>query len=635
MATTLLELGPWRLIHGWLAAVAILAVLWSCFVGGHGQKRRRWADVAVAWLLWHWFTGGRLDPERSFPRLDQADEDVDEDVDEADGAGRAMRVAARAGLAVARTVAAGAVVAGEYVRSGAPHGTGPLEVAASGVAGAVAVAAVTVLIVHLAVRAAHWVRWVRPLHLAVHKAAGWDEKKVPSRYLRVPRDRAEGSNESVLARWRHPARRRVTGSSDGVIVKLPPTFDLRQAHKDQIVQIVRDKLALADVSVTWGVSGRHSYVQFRPRKQMPARAFFSDPEIRRLVEKAKPSAPVLGVTRGGTPVAVDLDVESPHVLISAGTGGGKSSTIQTIAAQLMWHGADAVIIDYKRHSHMWASGLAGVRYARDLGEIHRTLVEVGAEGQRRNLAWDGVGLDDQGPTFTRKLVVCEELNATTSMLRQWWKDNREPGDPLTSPAITALGQLLFMGRAVRIHVLAVAQMATAKDMGGPEMRENYAVRILARHTANAWKMLVPECTFVPASRHPGRAVVCIGGIATETQMVYFTPHQARAWVADRRGLQPVDVADVAGRSDPVSLGKQVATVAAPVLDEGEPVTLAEASNDRGRAVVDLSWQALRKAAERDPEFPPLVAHRGQARLYSPTALQRWETNRPVAKGNAE
>jgi hypothetical protein len=153
----------------------------------------------------------------------------------------------------------------------------------------------------------------------------------------------------------------------------------------------------------------------------------------------------------------------------------------------------------------------GVRYFRGIGEIHAALLELGKEGRRRNVAFDDIDIDDPAPQFPRLVVICEELNATMSMLKLYWHNNREPGDQPTSPAIVALGQLLFMGRAVRIHVLAVAQLATAKDLGGPEQRENYAVRILARYTANAWKMLVPECTYTPSTRHPaGRRCTSAG-----------------------------------------------------------------------------------------------------------------------------
>ena len=602
MTSSLFELGLWQIAFWWIGGTAFSAVVWLVW---SGQHRDQFADRAAAWWAWHWFTGGPLEGRRALVDLD-------------DDRSRAARAGHRAAQAAARTLPVAAVAGHEYVRAGAPWGAGTGTVAAAGFGVPLALAVVTLAVVHAAVRAAHHLQWVRPLHRAVCTPAGWDEDAKPSRYLHVPRNRAAGG--------------------DGVIVRVAPDFRHTDARRAEIVTTVQAKLALSDVSVTWVPDGRHSYVQFRPREQMPATARFSDPAIRELVEDAKRSAPVIGVTRGNKPVAVDLDSEAPHVLISASTGGGKSTMIRTLAAQLMRNGADVVVVDYKRHSHQWLRPIAGVTYVRDVEEIHRTLVSLAAEGHRRNRASDDLE-DGQDPGFRRLVVVCEELNATMAMLKMWWRDNRTSSDPVTSPAITGLGQILFMGRAVRIHVLAVAQMATAKDLGGPEMRENFAVRILARYTANAAKMLVPECGLPATSRHPGRAQVCIGGVATETQVIWMDEPEAQAWVADRRGTGPsspaADVATVAGRDTPGSQGKQAATVAGPPRDGVKGLTLLEASADRGLGVVELRHDALRQAARRDPEFPEPIGQRGPARLYAPATLQRWEANRPRAARPAE
>jgi DNA helicase HerA-like ATPase len=48
---------------------------------------------------------------------------------------------------------------------------------------------------------------------------------------------------------------------------------------------------------------------------------------------------VIGVAAGGRPVGVDLDSESPHTAVSAGTGAGKSNMLRVVAAQVMHHGA--------------------------------------------------------------------------------------------------------------------------------------------------------------------------------------------------------------------------------------------------------------------------------------------------------
>ncbi|MFD4955802.1 hypothetical protein [Streptomyces sp. NPDC058451] len=87
-----------------------------------------------------------------------------------------------------------------------------------------------------------------------------------------------------------------------------------------------------------------------------------------------------------------------------------------------------------------------------------------------------------------------------------------------------------MGRQVRLRVLLVAQSATARAVGGTEMRENFATRILVRYTRNAWRMLVPQVSPIPMpTEHPGRAQVVTGGRAHETQVLNLSNAEAREW----------------------------------------------------------------------------------------------------------
>ena len=89
-----------------------------------------------------------------------------------------------------------------------------------------------------------------------------------------------------------------------------------------------------------------------------------------------------------------------------------------------------------------------------------------------------------------------------------------------------------MGRQVRMHVLLVAQFATVRALGGPEVREQFATRILARYSLNAWRMLAGEVHPAPKStKHPGRAQVVIGGAASGL------PVGGCAWGRSRAGYR--------------------------------------------------------------------------------------------------
>jgi hypothetical protein len=261
------------------------------------------------------------------------------------------------------------------------------------------------------------------------------------------------------------------------------------------------------------------------------------------------------------------------------------------------------------------------------------LIELAAEAMERNVQADSYG-DDTEPPWQRRVVIMEELNSTMEELSAYWRD--ELGERGASPAVRAYRQILFMGRAVQVHLLTAAQLFTAQAAGGPAARGQYGTIVMSRFNQRAWKMLLPEISPIPkAGRQPGRGWVALGGEADETQIVFMTERECREWAASGKSSA---VALSRSAPDRESQGGSTATVAAaPVLKlvtdepEDEPVeglvSLWQASADKGDAWVPLRYDHLRKAAERGGEFPAPVRTVGRKRLYSTESLQRWVANR--------
>lgn len=459
----------------------------------------------------------------------------------------------------------------------------------------------------------HRRRYVRPLAKALGPIVGYPPHMAPGKWLQVPL-------------W--PGR---DGAETRVI--LPESFAGGADVQRQITGIVRDKLGLGEVDSTFSHVGRPA-ATFRPMPRPPKRVTLED--ARDLVESAPTSAPLIGIGHRGDPISVDLDSESPHVLISASTGGGKSVTARAILAQVLHHGGQALVLDIKMISHAWARGLPNVRYVRNIADIHDALCALRPELDRRNaLVDDGADQDgntdhvDVGP---RLVVLLEEINGTSQRLAAYWAEIRDKEDPKRSPAVDALADALYMGRAVRIHVLALGQMLTARALGGPELRECFGTRILARYTVNAWRMLLPEVWPMPrSSRHPGRVQVGMAGTAREAQVVFLSASEARElslsgtvsdW-ADSPANPAIQMAYTQREQMGYNPGLHLVTD-----DQGAPpVGLSEAVE---RGIVSLSLEALRSARKQDSEFPPAVGKRGTQLTYDPLALERWERNRPRA-----
>ncbi|MEW2223414.1 pRL2-11 [Streptomyces sp. NPDC006990] len=472
--------------------------------------------------------------------------------------------------------------------------------------------------------------WILPLHDALALPLQLPEQTDPRRYLHIPRNFNDDD-----ARIRVDVPRRLNFS------------------KDLVADIIATKLALESVTFSWHLSGSKTYVTVKKTRRPPSRAVVTDPTVHALVDKAPESAPVIGVGAGGREVSVDLDAESPHILVNASTGGGKSVTLRCIACQMLHHGSLVFVLDTKRISHPWASGLAGVTYCRDIADIHDQLITLGIEGRRRTRLADGLGIDaDPKAIGPRLLILLEEVNATMKQLARYWEKTRESGDPKTSPALDALDEILYMGRQLRMHVLLVAQSATARALGGPEVREQFATRILARYTLNAWRMLAPEVHPAPKStKHHGRAQVVSGGSARETQVLFFTDAEARQWATtgtpapaaagtQPRPMQPhkppadslPDTGSTAPGHPPVpeppAAGERPADTRNPApADDDQAVGLREAA---GHHLTGITLAALRFARANDPAFPPAADKRGAELLYRAGDLKKWARNRPRA-----
>lgn len=261
---------------------------------------------------------------------------------------------------------------------------------------------------------------------------------------------------------------------------------------------------------------------------------------------------LFGVDGDGEPVVQDLDSDSPHILVSASTGAGKSAVARSLAIQRLSRGDTVVFLDVKRHSHRWAKGLAPlIHYAPDVPSVGDALVQLGREVHRRNQVvdeWSGP-LED-APVGPPILVVFEEMNATTSRLRSLDRARKSAG----YGALDAWADILLMGRAVKIRAVAFAQLATYRASGGSEMVECFGTRVLINYSPKAWRYLAEDCgRAVPAPPEVGRGMVCRGTKAVETQLLWVpeesaapavtnaVPAQrlARQIAGTRRNLPPV------------------------------------------------------------------------------------------------
>jgi hypothetical protein len=236
----------------------------------------------------------------------------------------------------------------------------------------------------------------------------------------------------------------------------------------------------------------------------------------------------LGVGPEG-PVSVDLDAESPHILVNAPTGMGKSAVARSVAVQGLCRGDLVVFLDVKMHSHRWARDLAPLTFYADTdATVGAALVNLGRELHRRNqVVRDFDGDIEDALVGPRIIVVFEETNATLTHLAALDKTVASGG----YKAMDAFRDLMFMGRAVKMHVVAFAQLASYRSGLSADLIENFGTKVLISASQKAWKWLVPECgTYRSTPEIDGRALVCRGNRARETQLLWVEEEDAPALV---------------------------------------------------------------------------------------------------------
>jgi hypothetical protein len=441
-------------------------------------------------------------------------------------------------------------------------------------------------------------------------------------------------------------------------IDLPPTKTFTESQEKTLARSVAARIpGMHHPMHTFSYEGGQPFMELRPAPAPREWVRFSDPDVRALVECREPGHLFLGLGPRDAPQYLDLVKGAPHVGWSMPTNAGKSTAARGPIIQFLYDGGICLILDPKMDSHPWARDLPNVRFCDTPEEIFDGLMWLSNEVDRRNAIGKAHGdirgnVDPQliGPKL---LVIAEELNSMEIDQATYWRSIRQPGDPLKSPSMTALGRALNMGRAKRVYVFPISQELLVQSLGGPAAKANLSTRILGRADAATWNKLAPQCKvkgrYPKKSMHPGRVYVVTGDepgevpVPVSVQTMYVDEQDARDYAmsgivaefpADEAARQPEDrSAELYGHDGvrlprPGEMGELPQGLphlhAVPEL-ELEGITLAAAAE-----VLTLNVKTLRNARDRDPSFPDPVEtpQPGKPARYWMADLERWAENRP-------
>ena len=458
-------------------------------------------------------------------------------------------------------------------------------------------------------------------------------------------------------------------------VWLPAGSTLDSGTKKRITENIGARLGIPSPVGEWNEVGAAPFVDIKGAPVPPREVSYASllPAIARCAEDEI----IVGRGPGGRFVKVSLSEDAPHVLMSGAAGTGKSVLVRVFLRQRIERGDGVIITDPKRFSHIrWAGKLARDRvvYAHRDEDLHAVWMAVAEETARR------IELPEEELERQRRVfVVAEELNAQIKKLNRYWKaerrrimnrakaaladcvercdgsksdglalaiaeglDEADLDPPTTSPAVVALQETVFMGRELRMHMVAAAQRASAGVFGGGggDVRESFqGGRLIAKWDKKLWKMLVDTLDYVACPTGPRG----IWGLAKGDEFHVFRvpwmsePEMLEACLRAAPATGPVLGPQTSERSiDAESWDAERSVETASDRQAiTSAVTLANALDllpgQDGPAAITL--EGLRTAAKR-PGFPePLAKPDGQpygrteARLFDPDQLTDWQMAR--------
>lgn len=511
--------------------------------------------------------------------------------------GHASRWAHRAGweratIRVVATAVALAILYGYLVNR---------EVTADACLGALAGLAVGLVVrarIALAL-AKHHRRIVRPMYqsmsqviggtaIVAHSQAYGDDHK---RFLKVPLN------------YRDPKAR--------VRYMVPITWEGDSGSVRRLGAIVAKRLG-GDWDVMHHAQAWPPYVEFMPSPAPPKSVSFA--QIASAIERSGKSEIMIGIGTHDRTVSIDLDSESPHVAMSIGTGGGKSSLLRLIVMQLIRKGCERIdIVDPKRISQDWAKDIPGVY-------IHRTMpkqIQAIADFRKRMEARYEALENDSTLVFPRQALIIEEQNSFIDYAKTYWEDYRNELDkderakaPKRPPVIGDIGYILFQGRQAMMNVFSVFQQMNARASGGSDLRVNYGAKILARFGQAEWMMLVGTRPVPRSSRINGRGRFVLGQDDREVQFAFITEAEATEY-----GMRYASVV----REDTSPL-MTVSANGAGADDAGDVMTLREMCE---AGIIPIRWSAAKRTRSRAGESFPSGVKTPIGTAYEPAAVREF------------
>ncbi|WP_027935491.1 P-loop NTPase family protein [Amycolatopsis thermoflava] len=472
-----------------------------------------------------------------------------------------------------------------------------------------------------------------------------------------------------------------TPGGDPVWLALPDDWSGAQAAA--VVGLIEDRLG-GKWNARWHLTEHPHYATFTRSTAKPK-------PPKQVEWELSPDQYRIYVGKSGTEkVFVETETETPHWGVSAGSGGGKTTTLTLPAIHWRAHGGLVDIIDLKQESfNDSVAGISGFRVHTDVVSAVKCVAEFLTSAKAVTKAIErGYPAEEIPP----RVLLIDEFGSFVQAADIYWK--RGLGEKGEVPVYSWFHVILMQGRTKNHRVVVGTHDYSQGTFKSTAARDLIGTKILIGPTSTPKWVTAFGHEFKKINVDagiPGRAVIGQAGKGVEEfQIAYITPEDTRAmcsefepapewfdngemapWITER----DVEVADreafvrgflPGGRfvtydddeapqlpashapSDTPVLGEQARklTLLGPdtkavglrqALTDGHLMGLIHQANQRHPnadpdRLTNLALEVLRAAKKKakkngDGSFPEPVGNRGQEDLYLVSDLQAWERKR--------
>ncbi|MFC9265625.1 hypothetical protein ACFT25_38100 [Streptomyces hydrogenans] len=334
--------------------------------------------------------------------------------------------------------------------------------------------------------------------------------------------------------WLHlPTRLADPGAR--IVIRLPWTFRGSELDRQNLGSLINSRLP-GEWVARFSFTGEHATATYthkpppappKPDPTPPEAVDFFDPRVQEALANLAPDEFLLGVDAFGQFVTRKMAGETSHWAYSVGSGGGKSTTLQWLAVQMLMKRGTIVGVDPKLISLAPLVGVPGIHIYKDPenGQDMRAAIEWVADVTIARFWEYEQGIQTK---FDPLYLFLEEANELSGLLKAVWNrirvkkgDEKDPaGDPIWEESVA---KTLRFGRAVNVHVIAVFQDFKDNEFGGVSLQPLFRFKALGNYDVRQWERItgMSKAVMPPNIDKAGRMVTVTEGKPVSYQTPYL------------------------------------------------------------------------------------------------------------------